>query len=86
MADLYSSTSISPSQRATAVAIVYLFANLIGMGFGPLAAGMISDVLSPYAGDESLRYALLMLCPGYLWGAVHMWKASRTMGRSDGPI
>jgi predicted MFS family arabinose efflux permease len=67
--------------RAVALAIVYLFANLIGMGLGPLAAGALSDALRPYAGDESLRYALLALCPGYAWGGWHLWRASRTVMR-----
>jgi MFS transporter, Spinster family, sphingosine-1-phosphate transporter len=49
------------------------------MGLGPLAAGAISDALRPVAGEESLRYALLALSPGYFWGAWHLWRASRTV-------
>ncbi|MEI9992991.1 MAG: MFS transporter [Rhizomicrobium sp.] len=67
--------------RAITIAIIYLFSNLIGMGLGPLAAGALSDALRPWAGDESLRYALLALCPGYLWGGWHLWRASRTVNR-----
>jgi MFS family permease len=70
---------VPQSMRAVAVAIVFLFANLIGMGFGPLATGMLSDVFAPWAGDDSLRYALLSLCPGYLWAAWHLWRATRTV-------
>jgi predicted MFS family arabinose efflux permease len=65
--------------RATAIAVLFLFANLIGMGLGPLAAGVLSDVLRPSLGAESLRYALLALCPGYAWVGWHLWKASRTV-------
>jgi hypothetical protein len=65
--------------RAVSVAIIYLFANLIGMGLGPLAAGALSDAFRPWAGEESLRYALLALCPGYLWAAVHIFWSSRTV-------
>jgi MFS family permease len=65
--------------RATSIAILYLFANLIGMGLGPLAVGFLSDVLQPRFGAESLRYALLMFCPGYLWGAFHAWRGSQTV-------
>jgi hypothetical protein len=56
-----------------------LFANLIGMGLGPLAAGALSDALRPLFGEESLRYALLALCPGYLWAGWHLWQASKTV-------
>jgi MFS transporter, Spinster family, sphingosine-1-phosphate transporter len=69
--------SVVPAQmRAMSVAIIYLFTNLIGMGLGPLAVGVLSDVLHPAYGEESLRYALLILCPGYLWGAWHLLRAS----------
>jgi MFS transporter, Spinster family, sphingosine-1-phosphate transporter len=67
--------------RATSIAFVYLFANLIGMGLGPLAVGMLSDVLRSHAGENSLRYALLLLCPGYFWAAWHLWRGSRTVHR-----
>jgi predicted MFS family arabinose efflux permease len=72
-------TLIPERMRATAIAIIYLFANLIGMGLGPLAAGMMSDALRPAAGDESLRYSLLILSPGYFWVAWHMARASKTV-------
>jgi len=65
--------------RATAIALMYLLANLIGVGMGPLTAGALSDVLRPRFGDESLRYALLCLCPGYLWGGWYLFKASKTV-------
>jgi MFS family permease len=72
-------TLVPPRMRAMSIAIVYLFANLVGMGLGPLAAGAMSDALRPWFGEESLRYALAMLCPGYLWAAWHLWRASRTV-------
>ncbi|MGH8236866.1 MAG: spinster family MFS transporter, partial [Steroidobacteraceae bacterium] len=72
---------VAPSMRAMAVAIIYLFANLIGLGLGPLTAGALSDELMPRFGDHSLRYALTILCAGYLWAAWHLWQASRTVIR-----
>jgi MFS family permease len=72
-------TVVPQRMRAVSVAIIYLFANLIGMGLGPLAAGALSDAFRPWAGEESLRYALLALCPGYLWAAVHIFWSSRTV-------
>ncbi len=50
--------------RAMAIAFVYLFINLIGFGVGPLAAGVLSDALQPLLAQESLRYALVVLCQG----------------------
>ena len=67
--------------RAISIAVIYLFANLIGLGLGPLVAGAVSDALRPYLGEESLRYALLTLCPGYAWVAWHLVRASRTVDR-----
>lgn len=72
---------VRPEMRATSVALVYMFANLIGMGLGPLAAGALSDALRPWFGEESLRYALVIMCPGYFWAAAHVWRASRTVMR-----
>lgn len=72
-------TLVPPHMRATSIALVYLFANLIGMGLGPLAAGALSDVLRAMYGEESLRYALLLLSPGYLWCGWHLWRASKTV-------
>lgn len=65
--------------RAVSFALIYLFANLIGMGLGPLVTGAMSDALRPWAREESLRYALLILSPGYFWSAWHVWRASRTV-------
>ena len=61
------------------IALIYLFANLIGLGLGPLTAGALSDALRPIFGEESLRYALLALCPGYLWAGWYLWRARWTV-------
>lgn len=74
-------TLVSERMRAVALAITYLLANLIGMGFGPLAVGALSDALRPWAAEDSLRYALLLVCPGYLWSAWHLWRARTTVAR-----
>lgn len=60
-------TLVPSHMRAISVSLIYLFANLIGMGLGPLAVGMLSDVMWSQSGEESLRYALVLMCPGYLW-------------------
>ncbi len=74
-------TIVPENMRATSIALIYLFANLIGMGLGPLAVGALSDILHPWMGEESLRYALLVSAPGYLWGGWHAWRASKSVTR-----
>lgn len=72
--------SLAPERmRATAVALVFLFGNLIGLGFGPVAVGAISDGLAHVYPSSSLRIALLLCVPGYWWVAAHYVKASRTV-------
>jgi MFS family permease len=72
-------TLVPPRMRAMSIALLYFLCNLIGMGLGPLAVGALSDALRPAFGEESLRYALLAMCPGYFWCAWHLWRASRTV-------
>jgi MFS family permease len=74
-------TLVASRMRAMSIALVYLCSNLIGMGLGPLAVGALSDTLQPWLGGESLRYALVALCPGYFWAAWHLWRASATVAR-----
>lgn len=70
--------------RAMAVAIILLFSNLIGTGLGPLITGALSDALYPVLLEESLRYALMALSPGYIWVGYHLWRGSRTVSRDLG--
>jgi MFS family permease len=70
---------VADHMRAVAIAIVYLFGNLIGLGFGPMAAGALSDILRPWLGEESLRYALIALWPGFLVASLYVWRASKTI-------
>lgn len=72
-------TLVPPHMRAMSIALILFFSHLIGMGLGPLATGLLSDALQPWAGEESLRYALLSFCPGYFLCSWHMWKASRAI-------
>lgn len=71
-------TLVPARMRAMSVALVLFFSNLIGLGFGPLGVGMLSDAFQSLFGQESLRYALVLFCPGYLWCAWHAWRASST--------
>lgn len=72
--------TVTPERvRAVSISVIYLFANLLGAGLGPLAVGALSDVLHPYFGAESLRYALLAMCPGFIAGCLLYWRASRSV-------
>ncbi len=63
--------------RAMCSAIMLFILNIIGLGFGPQAVGILSDFLRPEFGDESLRYALLILSFISIWGGVHYYLAGK---------
>jgi len=65
--------------RATTLAVVMLLANLIGMGVGPQVVGILSDLLMPIVGSDSLRYAMLTMSLVALWSAYHFWNVGRTV-------
>ena len=74
-------TVVPERMRAMSISLIYLLGNLIGMGLGPLAVGALSDFLNPWAGDGSLRYTLLILCPVSLWGSWYLFLAARSAAR-----
>jgi len=47
------------ARRAMAVAMLYFFANLIGLSLGPLITGMLSDYFTPTFGSVGLRFGLM---------------------------
>ncbi|HEV8514790.1 MAG TPA: MFS transporter [Cyclobacteriaceae bacterium] len=49
---------VPASLRSITSAILFLVINLIGLGFGPLVVGILSDWLAPSLGSESLRWAM----------------------------
>ncbi|WP_031554961.1 spinster family MFS transporter [Parvularcula oceani] len=61
---------VPPHMRATASAVFLFINNLVGIGIGQPATGLISDVLNAEFGDESLRYALLAGTGFYIVAAV----------------
>lgn len=72
--------NVVPSRmRATSIAIIYLIANLLGLGLGPLVAGVLSDLLHPVLGQDALRMSLLILCPGYLLAGWLSWRAASSV-------
>ncbi len=51
---------VPPGMRAITSAILFFVLNMIGLGLGPLVTGLLSDLLQPSYGDQSLRYAMAM--------------------------
>ncbi len=50
---------VPPGMRAMTSAVLYFITNLIGLGLGPLVTGYLSDTYTSWAGEDSLRYAML---------------------------
>ena len=65
--------------RAVASSILFLVLNLVGMGIGPWFTGLLSDLLEPRFGTESLRWALVIVILANLWCALHYFLAARTL-------
>jgi MFS family permease len=88
---------VSDRMRATVLAVVMLLANIIGMGIGPQAVGLLSDLLHARLGTDSLRYSMLIVSLVAAWSGFHFWKVSQTVnadlramntleiGRGNGP-
>lgn len=57
----YSAVSqmVTASERSVASALLNLFMTLLGVGFGPLITGMLSDYFAQTHGTEGLRWALM---------------------------
>lgn len=73
---------VPPHMRATASAILLFIINLIGLGLGPLAVGILSDVLANGVGlgsAEGVRWALIIsTCAGFVAFAL-FWIARKTI-------
>ena len=67
------------SMRTTVSSIMLFILNIIGLGLGPQMVGIVSDLLAPVYGVESLRYALLITSFISLWGAWHYYLAGKAM-------
>jgi MFS family permease len=52
---------VPASMRSLTSAVLFFVLNLVGLGFGPLVVGMISDQLAPSLGNEALRWAMSII-------------------------
>ena len=68
--------------RATAVALLLFVVNMVGQGMGPQLVGILSDVLHPSLGADSLRWALTSSAVTGTLAVWCYWQAARTL-KSD---
>ena len=62
--------------RAIAAAVLLFFQNLVGLGLGPLFFGILSDLLQPAYGEDSVRYVLYGATFLGLVPAFFFWRCS----------
>ena len=86
LGNFYQATTFSQTQglvslrmRSVAAAVLLFILNMIGLGAGPQAIGILSDILQPSYGDESLRYALRILSTVQIWAAYHYYQAGKSL-------
>jgi MFS family permease len=70
---------VRPDMRATASAIFLFIVNLIGIGLGTYAIGVLSDALTVQFGDQSLRYSILAGTGFYIIAAGLFFLAARSL-------
>jgi MFS family permease len=76
---------VPADKRATTCALLLLLANVANLMLAPGIVGVLSDwfAASFGAGDESLRWALLLLAPTGFWAAWHLAIAGRTIREDE---
>ena len=52
---------VPPAMRALTSVILFFVLNLIGLGMGPLTAGLLSDFFTQTYGNDGLRYAMIIV-------------------------
>ena len=76
------------NMRATACAVALFTANVANLIIAPQVIGWLSDwfAASFAAGQESLRWALLLLAPTGFWAAWHLWRSGATIREDEARI
>ena len=76
---------IPAGMRASACALLLFLANFANLVLAPQIIGWLSDwfAASFGAGQESLRWALLLLAPTGFWAAWHLWTSGRTIREDE---
>lgn len=76
---------IPAHMRATACAVLLFTANVANLVIAPQVIGWLSDWFAGSfgAGQESLRWALLLLAPTGFWAAWHLWTSAATIREDE---
>lgn len=67
------------ARRATAVAILFFFGNLVGLGLGPVMTGALSDHFSLAYGPVGLRYAIMIALLALAPSGLVLWAAAKSV-------
>jgi predicted MFS family arabinose efflux permease len=100
LGNFYQATTFAQTQglaplrmRAVAAAVLLFIINIIGLGLGPQFTGVLSDLLNPRFGVESLRWSLLICSLVNIWAAYHYFVAGKLLKadleattRDEGPL
>jgi MFS family permease len=68
---------VPAARRPIISAIFLMLINFIGLGLGPLITGALSQLVFAGAGEDSLRYALVVMQIVGVWGGLHYLLAGR---------
>lgn len=71
---------VGPHRRALTSTMLLLVQTVVGIAFGPLLVGVISDALAPTYGADSLRYGLAIMIVAPPFAALLLWIARRRIG------
>ena len=76
---------VPANMRATACAILLFIANVANLVLAPQLIGWLSDWFAGSfgAGQESLRWALLLLAPTGFWAGWHLWTSGATIREDE---
>jgi predicted MFS family arabinose efflux permease len=66
-----------PRMRAVATAIMLVFSSLFSQAVGPVAVGLLNDLLAPAHGEFAIRYSLLLLAVTAIGGGIMFLLAGR---------
>jgi predicted MFS family arabinose efflux permease len=84
LSNFWQATTIAQTQsmvrlrmRGVASAILLFIINIIGLGAGPWAIGLVSDLLAPQYGADSLRWSLMIFGLLGIWVAYHFYVAGK---------
>lgn len=72
---------VAPGLRAMASAVMLFIVNIIGLGLGPLVTGAISDGLRAAMGEDSLKFAVMIIAGFNLLAGALFILAARTIER-----